>query len=355
MNKEKFIEKSKEIHKDKYDYTFVEYVDSHKKVKIICPTHGEFEQRPNNHISGKQGCPDCSKTKKLNIKEFIEKSKKIHGDKYDYSKSIYSNNKNLIKIICPIHGEFEQRSESHLKGSNCPKCSIDESRKNEEFITNSKIKHENKYDYSLVEYKRCDKKVKIICPIHGEFEQRPEFHLKRGCPICEGNMKLTTEQIKFIFNRIHKNKYDYSLVQYRGDKIKVKIICSIHGVFEQKPCIHKIGSGCPKCNESKGEKEISKFLDMHKIDYISQKKFSECLDQKELVFDFYLPNVNTCIEYDGEQHFESNVFFGGDKRLEDQKRKDEIKNDFCEKNNIKLIRIKYDENIIDVLKHNKIW
>jgi len=346
----KFIEKSKKIHNDKYDYSLVEYKNSHEKIKIICPIHGEFEQKPCNHINSKQGCPFCGGTKQLTTEIFIIKSKEIHGEKYDYSNSIYTNNKNKIKIICPIHGVFEQRAETHLNGTNCPQCSIQKSRKIDDFLFKSKLKYNNKYNYSLVEYKRMDQKVKIICPIHGVFEQNPESHLKKGCPICEGNMKLTTEQIIFIFKEVHGNKYDYSNVDYKGDKMKVKIICPIHGIFEQQPANHKIGNGCPKCRESKGEIKIRKILKKLNIDFISQKKFSKCMDQKELIFDFYLPDFNTCIEYDGQQHFESNQFFGGDERLKDQKRKDKIKNDYCNKNNINLIRIKYDENIKEKLK-----
>ena len=223
------------------------------------------------------------------------------------------------------------------------------SRKIDDFLIKSKLKHNNKYDYSLIDYKRSDQKVKIICPIHGLFKQNPEFHLKRGCPICEGNMKLTTDQIIYIFKEIHDTKYDYSLVEYKGDKIKVQIICPNHGIFEQRPCNHKNGEGCPKCRESKGEIKIRKILNEHNINFISQKKFSECKDQHKLLFDFYLPEINTCIEYDGEQHFESNSFFGGDVRLINQIKKDQIKNDFCEKNNIKLLRIRYDDDIYDKL------
>lgn len=102
------------------------------------------------------------------------------------------------------------------------------------------------------------------------------------------------------------------MVSYYKDKIKVKIICPTHGVFEQRPSAHKNGSGCPKCNESKGEREIRNFLKQHKINYIYNKKFKDCKDQKELPFDFYLQELNTCIEYDGRQHFMSNAFFGGE-------------------------------------------
>ena len=260
-------------------------------------------------------------------------------------------NKTKVKIICKKHGIFIQTPNVHLNGSICPECAKDNARKMNNFIISSKLKYNNKYDYSLVEYKRIDEKVKIICDLHGTFEQKPCLHLKKGCPICEGNMKLTTEQVKIIFNEIHDNKFDYSLVEYKGDKIKIKIICPYHGEFEQTPSYHKIGNGCPKCSESKGEKEISKYLKYHNVFYISQKKFLNCKDIKTLVFDFYLPNINTCIEYDGRQHFISNEFFGGISRLKNQQKKDKIKNEYCLNNNIHLIRINYKDNIIEKLSN----
>ena len=344
-----FIKKAKIIHNNKYDYSLVDYKNSHEKIKIICHIHGVFEQQPCNHINQHQGCPSCYGNKKSSNEEFINKSNEKHGNKYDYSLVNYINEKEKIKIICSIHGEFYQKPEIHIKGSGCPQCSIHKSRKIEKFINQSKLKYNNKYDYSLVNYKRCDKKIRIICPIHGLFEQIPVLHLKRGCPICEGNMKLNTEQIIFIFKKVHENTYDYSLVEYINNKTKVDIICKKHGIFKQTPGFHKSGGGCPKCRESKGERKIRKILKNKNISFISQKKFPNCKDQNDLLFDFYLPNINTCIEFDGKQHFESNSFFGGDERLKKQKIKDEIKNNFCKENNIKLIRIKYNENINDKL------
>jgi len=344
-----FIKKSNEIHNNKYDYSLINYINGHSKVKIICPKHGIFEQRPSNHCQ-KQGCPICGGTKKLTTEEFINKSNKIHNNKYDYSLINYINEKTKIKIICPIHGEFYQKPEIHIKGSICPLCSIDKSRKIEKFINQSKLKYDNKYDYSLVNYKRNDQNVKIICPIHGVFEQKPTLHLKRGCPICEGNMKLNTEQIIFIFKDIHGDNYDYSLVDYINNKTKVKIICHKHGIFEQTPNSHKRGEGCPKCNESKGEKEISKILKSLNINFVYQKKFSNCKNQKKLSFDFYLPDYNTCIEYDGKQHFQETNYWKNNKmKLEKTKQNDLIKNNYCKENNIELIRIKYDESIQEKL------
>ncbi|MEE3416938.1 MAG: hypothetical protein VZR53_16420, partial [Prevotella sp.] len=123
-----FIEKAREIHADKYDYSKVNYVNNSMKVTIICPEHGEFEQTPANHLCGK-GCLLCGRKQTINkrssnTENFIIKAKEIHGDKYDYSKVNYVNNSTKVTIICPEHGEFEQTPASHLRGSGCPKCAI---------------------------------------------------------------------------------------------------------------------------------------------------------------------------------------------------------------------------------------
>ncbi|MGL6228678.1 MAG: hypothetical protein ACRC3J_05660 [Culicoidibacterales bacterium] len=115
-----FIKKSISVHGEKYDYSLVEYVGTMKKVKIVCNTHGIFEQVPSSHLSG-FGCPDCG-MKKSNSEEFIKKSFGMHGDKYDYSLVDYIDSMKKVKIVCNTHGIFEQTPNSHLSGAGCPKC-----------------------------------------------------------------------------------------------------------------------------------------------------------------------------------------------------------------------------------------
>lgn len=139
--------------------------------------------------------------------------------------------------------------------------------------------------------------------------------------------------------KIHGIFYDYSLVNYKNTNEKIKIICPIHGEFEQRPKHHYNGSGCPICRESKGERDVRKSLEEKNISFIKQYRFPDCKDKRTLPFDFYLPELNTCIEYDGEQHFKSKEQWGGESGFIDRQRKDEIKNEYCIKNNIKLIRL----------------
>lgn len=121
MKTEEFIAKSREVHGDKYDYSKTVYVNQTTDVVITCPKHGDFLQRPNNHYMG-AGCPSCSGNRRLTTEKFIERAKNVHGNKYDYSKVVYVNNKTKVSIICPEHGEFLQSPDKHLQGRGCPGC-----------------------------------------------------------------------------------------------------------------------------------------------------------------------------------------------------------------------------------------
>ena len=247
LTTEEFVKKAREVHGDKYDYSKVEYKSSATKVCIICPDHGEFKQTPNNHLRG-QNCPKCGGRGKLTTDDFIKKAKEVHGNKYDYSKADYKNNHTKVTIICPAHGEFKQIPSSHLQGSGCPKCGGREKLTTEGFIKRAKEIHDNKYDYSKVDYKNAVTKVTITCPIHGKFKQKPSDHLSsRGCPKCSGREKLTTEGFIKRAKEIHDNKYDYSKVDYKSIHTKITIVCFTHGEFEQIPNDHLKGKGCPKC------------------------------------------------------------------------------------------------------------
>ena len=194
------------------------------------------------------------------IEQIIEKARAVHGNKYDYSKAVYTKLVEPIEIICPKHGSFFQSPHQHLKGQGCPKCGI-ESRANkrkyttEIFIEKAREVHGNKYDYSKAEYTDSYEKVCIICPEHGEFWQTPYSHLAgKGCPLCgdriqgEGQ-RLTQEEFLRRSEEVHGNKYDYSKAAYELSKKPVCIICPEHGEFWQAPYLHLIGRGCPDCGK----------------------------------------------------------------------------------------------------------
>ena len=199
LTTEEFIGKAQQIHSQKYDYELVDYKNAHTKVKIICPKHGIFEQLPNNHLR-KNGCKKCTDDSKKTSFNKID-------EYYDYSKVNYINSKTKVEIICPIHGSFWQTPNNHLsKNQKCPKCVIQINSENkkysiDDFINKSNIAHNFKYDYSETTYNSIKDKVKIICPIHGEFHQIAGNHLYgNGCPKCNNNgtSKMEKEIVEFI-------------------------------------------------------------------------------------------------------------------------------------------------------------
>jgi hypothetical protein len=198
-----------------------------------------------------------SKTIEYRKNNFIKKSNIKHNNKYDYSLVDYKNMNTIVKIICPIHGEFEQQCNSHQRGSGCPYCSNNKKSNNDEFIKKSNIKHINKYDYSLVDYKNNRTKVKLICKEHGVFEQIPENHLNgHGCPKCSGFIKNDNNMVVKKCIKKHGDKYDYSLVEYTKAHNKIKIICPIHGIFERVARDHYLyGMGCHICDKIKRNKK----------------------------------------------------------------------------------------------------
>lgn len=183
---------------------------------------------------------------------FIEKAKLTHGDKYDYSKVNYTNNSTKVTIICPMHGEFLQAPANHYK-SGCIKCSGRARSTTEEFITKATKVHKEIYDYNKVKYINGKTKVTITCQVHGDFEQIPNNHLQgQGCYDCgqiKSHMAQRSSLEHFITKatKLHNFKYDYSLVDYQGDRVKVTIICPTHGSFKQSAGDHLAGKGCKEC------------------------------------------------------------------------------------------------------------
>lgn len=344
---EEFIKDAFKVHSDKYDYSKVEYKNKNLKVCIICLEHGEFWQRPSDHLQG-CGCPKCGRKnstgKKVTTEDFIIQAKEKYGNKYDYSKTVYNGAFNKVCIICPEHGEFFKRPDEHLRGGECKKChqyKIGDGKYNTEiFILKSKLIHGDKYNYSNVKYKNSTTKVCIICPEHGEFWQNPDIHLQgSGCPICAKMVKFNKCKKNFVktCRSIHKNKYDYSKAEYNGWNEKVCIICPIHGEFWQTPNMHLRGNGCPKCKNSKLEIEIEGLLLKNNITFIEKctKNVLPWLNGQHL--DFYLPDYKLAIECQGLQHFKPVEHFGGESEFLKNIDRDLHKKNLCTKNDIKLL------------------
>lgn len=290
--------------------------------------------------------------------EFILAAKAIHGDKYIYPDQEFLNKYTPIRIICKKHGDFYQRPNYHLTGGGCKKCAIEKDSKRkyltqEKFIEKSRQKFPE-YDYSQVVYKGTHEKVNIICPKHGIFSILASNLLAgHGCNKCY-HRPSTKEAFIIAAKAIHGDKYDYSKAIYINNNTNIEIICSKHGSFWATPANHLVGKGCPKCNSSKGEKKIRHILQKLNIEFIEQKRFSDCRSKNPLPFDFYLPAYNLCIEYQGEQHYipikrGHQTLKEAKKALEYNKYKDQIKKDYCIKNNIKFLEISYKDNIKDKL------
>ena len=295
----------------------------------------------------------------MGYEEFIDISNEIHKKKYDYKGSIYKNGKSRIKIICPIHGEFEQTPYKHLKGRGCPKCGSEKSHISQrmsigDFINISNIKHKNKYNYDKFEYINSDTKGIIICPIHGEFNQSPILHTHgSGCPECGRsssvyNRTRSVDDFIKLSSKIHDSNYNYDKFIYKGAHVKGIITCKKHGDFLQTPNNHTRGQRCPRCLDSKGELMIGSYLDDIDVRFERQKGFVGCRNIRILPFDFYLVDYNICIEYDGIQHFEIRKRFGGENGLNKVISNDKTKSDYCKNNNITLLRFKYSDDSDDI-------
>ena len=354
-----FIEKARKIHGDRYDYSITVYHSRHAKVKYICPKHGIIEQEAGSHLSGR-GCEKCSyeyRGIKRRISDFVKRAKEVHGDKYDYSKVNYINGHTKVIIICPIHGEFEQEPLAHLQGRGCFKCGRDitglKKRKNQEnFINQAKQIHGDKYLYDRVEYINSTTPVEIICKKHGAFNILPMNLLSgKGCMKCRNekiSKRVRMKESEFVkrSNEVHNGKYDYCKVIYEGKDKKVTIICPIHGEFRQLAGHHIKGVGCPQCLHSKGEDKISNYLNTNGILFIPQYVISNdnlFCNRKTIRVDFYLPYNKTIIEFNGRQHYEPIRYFGGESKFESQQNRDDALRQYCNEREIKLVEIPYND------------
>ena len=287
LTKEEFIKKARDIFGDKYDYSKVVYINNSTKIEIYDKEYNEyFWITPASHLNG------CESARRKNIKlrekfsmgieNFISKAKEIHGDKYDYSKTKYGcNKKDKIIVTCPKHGDFFISPDSHINGSGCKYCTTGNIFDTNDFIEKSLLIHGNKYDYSKVKYTGAHNKVKIICPIHGEFAQSPNKHIQgQGCPKCN---KLYRVQESKLYNILKENLKDINVIQSFYNK--------------------------------------------------------EILGKQEL--DIYIPQYKISIEYQGAQHFKP-VDFGGygeeiaEKLFKKNLKRDKRKKELCDKHKIKL-------------------
>lgn len=283
----------------------------------------------------------------VSLQDVLLRFEKVHGDTYDYSDLNYVNTVLPLSIICKKHGVFYQSVGSHVRGRGCKQC-MQEKQKytHESLIEKFNQIHNYKFTYSLEQYKNVKSYISITCPSHGVFEQRADAHIAgNGCRLCVDESKASiAKDLISKFEMIHKHKYDYSKMIYKNTRTKIVIVCDKHGDFEQTPSCHLQGKGCLSCKESKGEASIASFLDQHDISY--QREYQLCKNPHTNSFlrvDFYLPDFNMCIEYDGMQHFKEVAFWSSRNSLINNQKRDHLKNTYCKKNKIKMLRIPYTE------------
>lgn len=356
LTKELLQERSDLIHNSKY-LILGDYTNNSTKIKIKhLECNNIFEQQPNNHIQGK-GCIFCSGNKKSTKIDLQNKSNTLYnGDYIILGEYINNLNKILIKHI-KCNTEFECLPINHLNGKGgCVKC-FKNIKKTKEILQEESDKiHKSEY-IILGDYINTDTKIEIKHKICGNiFSQTPDKHLHNNkCPICFGKNKLNKEILQERSNLKYNNEYEI-LGEYANNSTKILIRHKLCGSeYYQVPNNHLSDRTCFKCgdNMSKGEMFIKDYLDSNKIEYLFNNKIDGCKFIKSLRFDFYLPKLDICIEYDGEQHFKPVSYFGGIDGFNLTKKRDSVKNMWCEYNKIRLIRISYKENIKDKL--NKLF
>jgi hypothetical protein len=308
--REQFIEEATAFHGEKFDYSEVVYIDAKTKVKIKCKLHGVFEQTPSGHLKG-TGCKKCKyelvvDSKRKPLSEFIERATNAHGDCYDYSKVEFISMRSPISIICRTHGEFKQKPVDHVLGKGCKKCGNVYKPTTEEWVKLAKEKHGEKYDYSKSLYKNAHTYLTIICKEHGEFKLTAASHLgNHGCKKCSNRVRYTTNEWKIAAFAVHGDLYDYSKVSFTRSIDEVVVICKTHGKFNQQANLHLMGSGCTLC-KNKTESKLFAWLKENYPSVKSQKTFDWCISDEtgaKYRYDFFVPDIQTIIELDGDQHF----------------------------------------------------
>lgn len=334
-----FIEKLKTAYIDSnYSFDKVDYKGIDNNIIITCPEHGDFTVKARYALHKHTRCPKCSDSIKSK-ENFIKKAVEIHGNKYDYSKVIFTKATDKVEVICPKHGSFWVAPVTHISSkSGCPKCghgtfTVDE------FIAKATEKFNGFYDYSRVKFEKNSDTVEIICPKHGSFWQKACLHLKslkNPCPECR---KILTEKTDFIdlANSIHGLKYDYSEADFINMSTPVKVICPKHGAFYPIPNNHiSKHSGCPKCATAynHSENELKDYIKSLGFNIIENDRTTLRDGKNFYELDCFIPEKNIAVEFDG-------LFWHSADKKDKNYHLD--KTEACNRKGIRLIHIFEDE------------
>lgn len=254
LTTEEFIARARAVHGEAYDYSKVVYTTAATPVEIVCPQHGSFFPRPNNHVSNRSRCPQCAGFAPTTLDQFLTRARAAHGDRYDYSRVVYRKVEAKVEIICREHGPFWQTPLDHTGGHGCAACGVEQSAASrrqdaDTFVARARAKFGDVLDYRQMDYRNTTTDITIVCPEHGPFQQTPNEHLaSTGCPVCTGLKPITQETFLERARAAHGDRYDYAQVDYQGWLVPVAIGCAVHGVFWQQPKIHAKGGGCLACS-----------------------------------------------------------------------------------------------------------
>lgn len=337
-----FIINSQARFGDKFSYQKTVYVDRFSELMITCDVHGDIVLTSEQHRWSKHGCPKCDyEIPRARKKQAVlEKASRVHGNRYDYSRVIFTNTTGKVEIVCPTHGSFWQSLDDHVnKRNRCPKCA-NAPDSFAEFVTKARKVHGDKYTYRGDDYQTTASVITIGCSKHGEFRQRAGSHIAGSrCKECHvEETRLSAEEFVKNAKTVHGDRYDYSKVVYTGNKKKVEIVCSIHGSFWQKPNTHvSKGAGCWPCAESKGERAVESILKKYGVNYIREYRVLP----HRYRFDFYLPEHNVFIEFNGLQHYKPVDVFGGMAAYLSTVERDSVKRQLVQTIKGKLIVLTY--------------
>jgi len=296
-----YLVRARQVHGEKYDYSRLEYVRNALPVTVICAVHGEFHPTATSHLQGR-GCPGCASVKKTatrgNWASKLLVFREVHGTKYEYDETSFKRMRDKIRIRCPKHGWFEQTPGNHTTRG-CDRCGGTRTTSTEEFIKKAQAVHGLRYDYSRVNYVNNRTLVTLVCPEHGEFEQRPVNHvnMKRGCWKCTRSFPSDTPGFVEKAERVHQNRYTYENTEYVRSGDPVTITCPKHGPFLQAPENHLSGNACPVCSNgcSEGEREVYEWILQQEP--TARTRVRDVIPPMEL--DIYIPEKNLAIEYCG--------------------------------------------------------
>lgn len=332
-------------------YTLIsnEYKNNQTKLDMMCSeghkikmTFGSIQQGKRCHICSRKTSSEKKKYTYDFVKEYIE------SFGYVLLSEKYIRQDKKLEMVCPKGHIFKMSFSKFKQGQRCPKCCNNKKMTHEEFIEKFYKQNPNANSIEILgTYINSTTKIRCKCKVDKyEWETIPSVLLnqKCGCPKCSGNIQKSHEEFMkdFIKKNIFANEIEI-LEKYKNAYTKIKCRCKIDGYeWETKPSNLLNGTGCPKCNESKGEKRIAKYLKENNIKFKPQKKFNDLLGvgSKQLSYDFYLPLYDILIEYQGEYH-DGTAGNQTEKEFEIQKEHDKRKKKYAEEHNIELLEIWY--------------